>query len=347
MQAAELVTSLAPMLFEGDVHKKLETICELLLAYRRQFQAMDVAVPPDMPDAMQVMAREVLREKQAISYQTTLIAVRLRPSPSDVAVHLLGCGDSAFFAFSADGEPLKVSLAEASGHRDGCRRVSASRGVPFGPGDQVLVRNEGSLDCFEGLARDSGIATKFLGNWLICTPIDVCRKAQDRNASALGDRVIAPDNILLVPRYLYGQQLESRGKQYRCLDYSSLIRIMPASAPYRSPDGIEHRSSMTAVLPDHFDPGRYDYIEDRFPCGTHFVLCSDGFYSAFATASQMWAWLQAYCIVCADTEQQQRRLEELHGRLHGNGGDDDMSFVWMYPTVPPVHDPDPIGGEKE
>jgi serine/threonine protein phosphatase PrpC len=135
-----------------------------------------------------------------------------------------------------------------------------------------------------------------------------------------------------VPRYLYGWQLTHAGQKYRYLDYSSTIRIVTTAPPWVLADGIEHRGSVTTVLPDHFYSGHYDYIEDRFPCETHFVLCSDGFYSAFATTSQMWAWLQENRDAPASVQEQEPKLRDLHQQLHEKGGDDDMSFVWIYPT---------------
>ena len=43
----------------------------------------------DVPETIRAMLRDVLREKQATSYQTTIVAVRLRPSGSDVGVDIL------------------------------------------------------------------------------------------------------------------------------------------------------------------------------------------------------------------------------------------------------------------
>lgn len=345
-QAAELVVSFAPILFEGNAHERVRTVCELLVAHRRQFQATPLALSKDTPEVMQAMLMEALRDKQAISYQTTIAAVRLRPGASDVGIDILRCGDSAVLAFSDDGELLYSSLTHPREDKAKRRRAFLSGGLTFGPGSQILVRVEGSLDRHEQKARVSGINERHYKNWLVCTPVDTCSGGQTESTEPSGALVVTSRDTLLVPRYLYGRQLESQGQEYRCLDYSSTIRILPA-APRAPGDGISHRGSFTEVLPDHVYSGCYDYVEDRFPQRTHFVLGSDGFYSAFATASHMWAWLQEYCIVRADTEQQQRRLEELHSRLHSNSGDDDVSFVWMYPTVSPVPDPDPIEVEKE
>lgn len=330
--AAELVTSFAPILFEGDARERLRTICDLLMAHRHEFQATDLAVSDDVPEAMQAMLRDVLREKQATSYQTTIVAVRLRPSGSDVGVDILRCGDSAIFAFSGDGELLYSSLGRPRQTQDECHHPFMSDQWRFGPDDRILVRVEGRLADHRTLGENGGIQERHFRNWLVCTAIDACPDDKKDQPRPLDGVVIAPGDRLLVPRYLYGQQLTSGGRKYRCLDYSSTIRIVPASPPGVWADGIEHRGSVTTVLPDHFYSGHYDYVEDRFPCGTNFVLCSDGFYSAFATASGLWSWLQENRDALADPQEREKKLKELHGQLHEKGTDDDMSCVWIYPT---------------
>jgi hypothetical protein len=345
--AAELVTSFAPILFEGDAHERLRTVCDLLMAYREEFQTAHLAVPGDMPEAMQTMLREVLRDKQATSYQTTIVAVRLRPGKSDVGVDILRCGDSAIFAFSGDGELLHSSLTHPSGHEVNRHHPFLSDGLRFGPGDQILVRVEGPLDDHESVAMNSGIHERHFRNWLVCTPVDAPSGVETAGSTPSGVLVIAPGDQLLVPKYLYGRQLTSPGHKYRCLDYSSTIRIVPTSPPGVLADGIEHRSSVTTVLPDHFYSGHYDSIEDRFPCGTHFVLCSDGFYSAFATASGLWAWLQESRDAIGDAQEREKKLRDLHERLHAKGGDDDMSFVWMYPTPAAAPAREGVARERE
>ncbi|MEN6335160.1 MAG: hypothetical protein ABFE01_12945, partial [Phycisphaerales bacterium] len=114
-------------------------------------------------------------------------------------------------------------------------------------------------------------------------------------------------------------------------DYSSAIRILPTEPSGLREDNIEHRGSVTAVFPDHFYSGHYDYVQDRFPPRTHFVLGSDGFYNAFATTSELWVWLQENNGALADAHERESRLAELHRRLHETTGDDDLSFVWVRP----------------
>ncbi len=345
-EAAELVTSLTPGLFQGDVHERLAMACDLLVAERRQFQTTSPSAPAHMSEAMQTMLRQVLQQKQATSYQTTMIAVRVRADTKRVMVDVLRCGDSAFFAFSADGELLSSSMARALGQSERLNHPFIAKTFNFGPGKQILVRIEGRLDVDENLAGNCGIHEKHRRNWVVCTPVYASSKVGTKD---LGSHafVVRPDDRLLVPRYLYGQQLESQGEQYRCLDYSSTIRIVPTSLAAVPADGIEHRGSTTTVLPDHFYSGQFDSVEDRFPRGTHFVLCSDGFYSAFATASKLWAWLQANRSVFGKPREQEPKLVELHAQLHEKSGDDDMSFVWMHPISPVAPGPERIESELE
>mgnify|MGYP001023303566 FL=1 len=204
-KAAELVTSFAPILFEGNAREKLRTICDLLLAYRKEFQSTCLAVPENMPEAMQTMLRDVLREKQATSYQTTMVALRLRPSGSDVGVDILRCGDSAILAFSDDGELLYSSLAHAPENEKKSHYTFLPDGWRFGPGDQILVRVEGPLDDHETVAANSGIQERHFGNWLVCTPVEGCFDVRKDGSTHSGVLVIAPGDRLLVPRYQIGR----------------------------------------------------------------------------------------------------------------------------------------------
>jgi hypothetical protein len=334
-EAAQSVTAVAPILFDGDIPSKLRMICDLLMAQRRECQMKEWTVPSDKPEGMQAMLREALRQKQAQSYQTTLVAVRLRLSSSGVVADIVQCGDSAFFAFAEDGELLRSSVGPSverpsSGHNS----LICSR-WRFGPGDRIHVRVEGLLDADEEMAGNSGIQARHLRNWLICRPVDGSHHCGDDDRTQTRGLVLTPADELLVPRYLYGRPFESGGQEYRTLCYSSLIRIVPSVAPEGPTDSIEHRGSATLVLPDHYHSGLCNCTQDRFPCGTHFVLCSDGFYGAFATADELWQWLQEYRQLSQDEQGQQAKLQSLHARLHEKSGDDDISFVWMFPAPSP------------
>ena len=345
--AAELVTSVAPILFARDAREGLRMVCDLLITYREEFQKARLAVSEDVSEAVQNMLRDVLREKQATSYQTTVVAVRLRPGTSDVGADIVRCGDSAIFAFGDDGELLYSSLAHTAQNENRDHRVCTFDRWRFGPGDQILVRVEGPLDRHATDIRNGGIQERHRKNWLVCTAVDACSDGEQDGCARPGAVVLARGDRLLVPKYLYGQLLACGCEKYRYLDYSSTIRIMPASPPCVPTDGIEHKGSVTRVLPDHFYSGHCDSIEDRFPCGTHFVLCSDGFYSAFATATQMWAWLQENKNALADAQEREAKLRDLHQQLQAKGTDDDMAFVWLYPVPASAATGAGVTAEKE
>lgn len=207
------------------------------------------------------------------------------------------------------------------------------------PLDVVRLITKGDLgtddtppDTLDGTNED--IDGKYLRNWLVCTPIDVGPDSEKNQPVQVQGLVITAETRLLVPRYLHGHQLESEGREYRCLDYSSTIRILPSSPPTVPADSVEHRGSATTVLPDHVYGGHFESAEDRFPADTQFVLSSDGFYGAFATASELWVWLQANKDALQTGREQSSLFNELHERLRERSGDDDMSLVWMYPDPP-------------
>lgn len=331
-KAAEIITSLAPALFQGNTCERLRMACDQLMNERAQFRGIRPSLAKDMPEGMQAMVIQALRQNQANSFQTTMVAVRVRADTTRVTVDLLRCGDSAFFAFSDDGELLKSSLSQPSGCQNDHRILSHSHRRMFGPGRQILVRVEGSLSDHQDLAHNSGIDAKYLRNWLVCTPIDVGPDSEKNRPADAQGLMITAETRLLVPRYLHGHQLESKGREYRGLDYSSTIRILPNSPPTVPADSVERHGSATAVLPDHVYGGHFESVEDQFPVDTQFVLCSDGVYGAFATTSELWTWIQANRNALHAGQELSSLFTELHERLRERSGDDDMSLVWMYPA---------------
>ena len=91
---------------------------------------------------------------------------------------------------------------------------------------------------------------------------------------------------------------------------------------------FHHGSPITQVLPDH--EHALTTVEQRFSLPLHVVLCSDGFYDAFPNPSALFRWLLLNCD-SFDHPDAELRFAELHERLDRTRGDDDMSFVWIYP----------------
>jgi len=337
-EAAELVTSFVPMLFEED---SLKMVCNLLMARRQEFQQSELVTPDGTTPGMQDLLKKVIQEKRSISFQTTVVATKLVCQQKAVLAYIMRCGDSAFFAFSGEGEPLSLSLtyplnpgkaSKAANKRTnpGCLSYKMS----FGPGDQILVRVEGPLSEYKNLARRAGIKNEHMRNWLVCTPIDVCgRYEHSLGSGPLGMRRLSlrQADQLLIPKYLYGSQLDSNGQRYRVLEYSSTIRLLSAAGTSASLSRIIQHGSTTEVLPDHFYCGCVEYYQDRFPPGSGFVLCSDGLYSIFSDARRLWAWVQENANALSHEDERQSVLKRLHSKLNDKGGDDDISFVLVYP----------------
>jgi len=340
-EAAELIASFAPVMFNNNPHDQLRILCDLLLAYREENQlSHNTVLPKHIPDAMKDMLQKVVQEKWATAFQTTIVAVRLISNESIVVADVIKCGDSAFFAFTPTGELLSSSLAYAT--KSHCQKnayrkfpiYKAPKVITFGPGDEILVRIKGRLREYKGLVRQAGIKPKHVSNWLVCRPID-SRAAEDQthehNLLELHALTLTPQDQLLVPESLYGKELTSQGAEYRVLRYSSTIRRVLPQAQMPSYCKFDGHGSITAVLPDHFYSKAFDSFQDTFPCGTQFILASDGFYGAFSNWAAMWQWLKRNKQGLKSQGTQQAILSRLHHQLHAKSGDDDISFIWIRP----------------
>lgn len=342
-EAAELGTSLGPILFKDTNSHRLDILCDLLKTRRQECQQSEpIILSEDMPEAMQQMLGEAVRKKRKTAFQTTLVAAKFISNSKHVLTQILRCGDSAFFACLSDGELLRSSLSfveepqtenNHSGRAES--RPTASKEMRFGPGDEILVRVYGPLTAHRSLAVKAGIRSKHRQNWLVCSPADSCHCEDEANGSNPGESrvlLLKSADRLLVPKFLYGAQLTCKGLQLRVLRYSSTIRRVSENDSFGPVTSFGNHGSATNVLPDHFDCGAYDFFQDRFPLGTHFVLCSDGFYSSFEKWPELWTWLQKNAADLQEKAKRQQVLENLHRQLHARGGDDDISFVWVKPN---------------
>lgn len=340
-KAAELATAFCPALFHGDVSRNLEMLCDVLMTHRQESQLENnMCVPDGTSPAMQRMLQGVLQSKKTTGFQTTIIAVQLIAREGHVCARVIGCGDSALFAFSPQGELLGSSLArspqESSAQRlsGGPSELSPSqRALSFGPGDEILVQVVGGLTRYPDIARRSRIKPEHTQNWIVCLPVHACCEQDDRGQFSYraGPLALQPDDHLVVPKYLYGRLLTSDGCLYRLLRYSSTIRVVPRCEPRQMPAEFGSSGSSTLVLPDHFYTGSFDYFEDTFPLQTQFILCTDGLYGAFSEWSQLYAWLKGNAAALHHGDHREDVLQQLHDRLNSHKGDDDISFVWARP----------------
>lgn len=329
-EAAEYLTMAIPPVFCSDINKRLEMAADILLKQRIELCAnMPVIQGEKYTLGMQQMLLDVVRQKNTSSFQTTLIAIRISGSRDSVIVDLIKCGDSAFFAFSKDGALLSSSLQFSS---QLSVPIPAQKHIIFGPGDEMLVRIEGRLCEYMELAKQSGISPEFVKNWMVCTPIDSCKEMHQRvnNLLEIKTLCLTEDDRLIVPEYLYGKNLSSRGRQYKILNFSTAIKALPRLSEI-SKSGFNGKSSATNVFPDHFYSGNYDLFRDSFPAGTNFVLCSDGFYSAFDDFDELHSWLKINEQSLSSPHHRVKMMEGLHSQLSTKSSDDDISFIWATP----------------
>jgi hypothetical protein len=206
--------------------------------------------------------------------------------------------------------------------------------MKYGPGHQILVRIEGQFSKYRFLGKLAGIKDKHFKNWLVCKPVDVCKASQNPSDEDLLDPhsiYLKPTDRLIVPKYLYGKELISNGQQYRVLDYSSTIRPVAATGANTPVNHINQQGFTTLALPDHYYHGCVESFQDRFPPQMQFVLCSDGLYNCFSDTSSLWKWLRGNSGALLNKDGRIAVLERLHSKLATKGGDDDISFVWIYP----------------
>jgi len=101
-------------------------------------------------------------------------------------------------------------------------------------------------------------------------------------------------------------------------------------------DPFKHYSPVTAVLPDSYDEKTNNELFDfkEYTEDAQLLLCSDGFYDCFTNFKEIRSWLNQHQAKLKDSQTHDECLSELHHRLNQSKGDDDISFIWLYPTKP-------------
>ncbi|MFC1764992.1 protein phosphatase 2C domain-containing protein [Planctomycetota bacterium] len=342
-KAAEIATTLAPILFNDNPKDNLKRLSDLLMALRQECETdTEINLPAGVPESMRQILGKAMLSKRAISYQTTLVAVQLIQENQTALTRVLKCGDSGLFAFLPQGELLMSSLDLAlPSHRSSEAEpryqslASQRKTITFGPGKDILVRLEGSLSEYKGLAENAGIDTAHVNNWFVGTPIDSSPRDQkeDQIICDIPSLTLQSDDRLLLPKYLYGHQLTSDHKQYRVLQYSSAIRPVYGNKCHQVQTDLASEGAATLVLPDHYYCGAFECYQDTFPLQTQYLLCSDGLYNAFVRWSDLYQWLTDHSIALQNADTRQEPLQQLHDRLQSTKGDDDISFVWIRPNM--------------
>lgn len=282
---------------------------------------------------------QVARDKMVDSFQTTLIAAHLTLVDDLVQVRILGCGDSAFFAFTADGDLLLSSLSDIGNLRNNNPRSitntpsSPVKKINFGPGDHLLVKVHDDPK-HQKYIQQCGIDPKFAKNWLVCSALDLCQPQDDdsykgkTNDSSLTLKI---GDFLLVPMHLSKMSPDYNYQAYRQCLFSHSIKLLTPEVQSQHHVSFDQRGAATAVLPDSVSVKAWRVIEDRFAQDSQYLLCSDGFYSCFTGPDELWHWLNTNKKLLQNPKQQQNIIKILHRELHRKCGDDDISFVWVYP----------------
>lgn len=343
-EAAERVAELVPVLLRDRIPQQIESVSHLLVGLR--LRARETPVPrPTGPLSSCSMLADICREKMESSFQTTMVGAGLVVTDSTVMATVVRCGDSAFFAFSPQGDALATSLPEpllASVDED----LVYQGTFAYGPGDEILARIVCSARDRRDLVREYGVRPEASGNWVVCAVVERLAGSSSYRARTVDTRPVVhlrPGDLVLVPRYLVNPSYDIRYRDFCILRYSSSLRcrgIRPAT-----PERLSDKGVLTAVLPDSVFVSNWICFEDHFGLDAHFVLASDGFYSGFDNPSALWKWLQAHARDLSSQAGQCAAMEKLHSRLHARSGDDDMSFIWIYPRQVEVSTGGDSGGD--
>ena len=335
-EAAELVTELSPMLFGGNAEECLRGICRLLTLHRAAAQREPLKLAPGRPPAMLDMMAELARKQMASSYQTTLVSASFTVVGDQLSAEIVRCGDSALFAYSPSGELLLSSPPINAANEHENHDSPANEDTTLGPGDELLVKVLGPLADYPDIASRSSVQARFMSRWLVCAPLDTCGRgnAARRSRCDAAPLVLRPGTMLLAPRYHLERGTNTQDAVYRRLRFAAAIRAVQPDAPIHEAREVVFgaKSNLTAVLPEHVLRGRWVHRTETVPADTRFILASDGFYGAFDSPGELWQWLVRNRSRLSDYGSREQALEELHDRLRGRDGDDDISFIWVSPT---------------
>ncbi len=315
--AARFLVSQAPSAFEDG----LSVITEQLLNYRQTAVDCGIKVDDDLSPQMQKLLTTIAKEKMKSSYQSTFLAVKFTVGKSYVTTKIINFGDSGFFAFTPSGQVLMTNLSDEK--QSGYTAIDGSSDITLTPDCDLLVEILGSPSALPGFCDK--FQTIKPDDWMLCKAvrsIDIKRPvALNTPKQGLS---LKYGQLIVAPKYL----LFAVGDNYRRLLYSRCVRTVDDFTAISPIVNFNERGNATVVLPDHYT-GKESLVKERFAFDTDFLLCSDGFYRAFANSDQMHQWLKENKSSLDDRAKKKKLLSSLHARLHGKCGDDDISFIYM------------------
>lgn len=319
-KAAEIGILLSPTLFDGDVDRQLETLSDVLLNQRSS--ACDKGITVNNQSVlMKTLLQEAARDKLKHSFQTTLVAAKFSIEDTSVNARLVWCGDSAFFAYSQDGDLLFTNL---SGQAEFSKSAAPDlpQRIPFGPSDAVVTEIIGKLSDHPDLLEKTSVKEGSLCQVLSSMP--------DSNVST-GESPprlwLRQGELLIVPAYLLSVPKDVQYRNLASVMYSPFVQRAASPTVNTVSVTLDDSNNTTEVLPDHFLSGGWTCIEHRFPKDAQYLLCSDGFYRCFDNPTAMWTFLKRYNA----SGKKGQFIEHLHRKLNDSFGDDDISFIWISP----------------
>lgn len=329
-RAAELVVRHSPVLFQQEPEERLGVVVDLLFASRMEARLQGIQTPSGVSKSMQDMLLEVSREKMDNSYQTTLVTAALIHTGDHIMASILVCGDSAFFAFQPRGNLIGSSL---EGSETSSKRAGTTGPVTlFRPRQELLTRVICSGRSHPKLFSRAGITHP--DEWLACKPVDLDSGHPGPLTEQNGQPglLLKRNTILLVPRFLVTPIRSDGVRDYCSVRFSKQIRTVQPGRRCEARCLFAEKGVTTAVLPDHFHTSGWECFQELFPSDTHFVLATDGFYSTFASPSDLWSWLWTNRQPLRQPDSCEELISELHKRLQARCGDDDISFIWIRPV---------------
>ena len=320
--SAQTLTDFAPAIYTGKPGSNLKAICDLLQAMRAEKMACKINLPPNTPESMKEILIESARQKLQDSFQATFVSVQLESNGSTVIMKAFRCGDSPLFVFSPEGK-----LIASSPLMEQCTSDDDNKAIIFNPGDELLVKAECDLSDYHDILNNVSISKEYRSNWLVCVPVDKCKEGGNDYAEGLK---IGSNDKLIVPKYLAGHAINIGNSGYVSIPFSQTLRLLTDKKKAIDKSKF-HSGSVTHVLPDHFYTGHWVYLEDEFPADTQFLIASDGFTECFKSPTAMWQWLNRNKKYFSNERHKHLLLKRLHFIRQQKIGDDDISFVWMFP----------------
>ena len=311
--AAELTVELSSILFGRSPSSQLEIIARLLTNKRLAALESGINVSHQQ-DSIKAMLQEAARVKLKKSFQTTVVAGQIVPEGHRFKVKFLSCGDSGIFAFDRQGELLYSNLAL----HNHIVKTRSSKEIPFGPSQNVICKIICKLSECPELSRKTNIT-----NGVLC---EVLSSSNQNNEVA--DDIplwLSQGERLIVPAYLVSKPKDPEYHSVAHIIYSQYVQRQSCPTQCKADVDLMNPNNSTAVMPDHFYNGQWNYTEETFSKDAHLLFCSDGFYRCFKDVRRMWRFLRKY-----EVSANQKSLQEhLHQKLSNTFGDDDISFIWI------------------